>query len=382
VFAVIKIKIMEIEKKQDIKQQLISAQENFVVCIHESEKELKQLYTEGSIFLNKPIEKDSDMETASSVVARITKKHKEIEEQRLSVTRILDSVKSEWIDRQKNLLSETLELKKELSIKNNNYLTEKQLKAQKELEKIELEKNIKIERETIGSRISNCIENALASEISDVSQKMAISWARLTSDIFEERISILKHYKPKVTYDKVLAYIDFNPNYINAEEFDGIVKKIFDYENFCTRFEASFLNIKNIYLSKIDSKREEIKNQSSKEREELEEKTQKELIEQKAKELIAQKEREQNALIEEKNKAIKIEMEHVVVGNSIPTIGGRTNWTAYIEGNVDWNKLIKLYSDSEGFEKLEFILKWLCKNGRPQIEGIKYESSKIKVNKI
>jgi hypothetical protein len=372
----------KIEKTLTDREKLIQAQDNAVVTFKEAEVDLQLLYTEGSVYLTKGINSDNDMKESSGVIARINKKEKEIDEKRKEVTRILDGVKKKWIERQTDVLRETTELKQELSILNNTYLSEKERKIREEKERIEKEKNINLERQLLPTRFQSCYDRAMSEEASTIRQNMAKSWARLTLDIFEERIKILKSYKPKVDYDKILSYFELNCQYLSYDEVDGYIRKNLDYEKFCQEFDKIFMDIKNPYLLLIDKKREELKTQTENQRIALEEQATNDLINQKAKEIADRELKRLEAEKQEANKRIEAELQAQAQLQTIQEVGGRTEWKAYIEGSVDWNKVMNLYIESNGFEKLEFILNWLCKNGRPDIKGIKYNSTKKVINRV
>jgi len=372
----------KIEKQLTDRERLIQAQDNALVTFKEAETELELLCTEGSLYIAKGITNADDMKEASVIVAKINKKEKEIDDKRKDVTRILDGVKKGWIIKQEDVLKNAIEVKKELSILNNVFLSEEERKIREEKERIELEKNINLERELLPTRFKNCLDNALSEELSDIRQKMAISWSRLTLDVFEERIAILKSFKPKVTYDKLLTYFQLNCQYLSPDEVEGYIRTNLNYEEFCKNYDTAFGEIKNSYISLVDKKRESLQAQTDNERRAEEERIANELVNQKAQELADKIAKEKEAEKLEANKRIEAEFKAQAQMQTIQEVGGRTEWKAYIDGSVDWNKVMNMYIEENGFEKLEFILNWLCKNGRPDIKGIKYNSSKKVINRV
>lgn len=362
-----------------IRQRLIEEQEKITIVFFEAQSELKLLYTQGSLYQNKGINTDDDSKEVAGIVARINSKQNEIESQRMAYTTILDQHKKDWIEKQRLVTNETTELKKDLIQRNNFYLTEKENKAQKEREKIQKEKDRNIELVTLPDKIANCYKTALTSELSDIRSKMALSWARLTIDVFEDRIKILKSYNHKVTYDKVITYFNIIPEYLKPEEVESAIRAGFNYELFCEEFRTSFIEIKKIYLDRVDEKREELKNQSAKDLLKKEEEEQKNQDAIKGQEAIDKYKRDQALQVKTAEITIHQELVSQSKANTIKSTKGRTNWEAYIEGDVDWQKVMELYIESGG--SVDFLLNFLKKD-RPEVTGIKYKSSKSVINRL
>ena len=364
-----------------LRQQLIEAQENTTVIFFEAQSELKLLYTQGSLYLNTGINNDDDSQSVATIVSKINKKEKEVEESRMAVTRLSDKFSQSWINRQREITKETTDLKKELIPKNNQYLTNKEKKAQEAKEKIQKEKDRQVELLTLPTRIANCYATALTEEIANIRSLMAKSWANLTSETFEAKMEILKNYNHKITYEKALSYFTIEPKFIKPDEVDSAIKNGFNYEKFCEDFRSNFTEIKKSYLDKIDSKRVELKTQSENARLAniaAAEKAQKDL---EAKEAVEKYKREQALLVKTADIVIQQELNSQAKTNTIKTTGGRTNWEAYFVGEkIDWQRLMELYVESEGTGRLEFLLMW-AKKDRPEIEGLEYKSSKVVINR-
>lgn len=374
---------MKLEKIATLKQKLAKAQENFTVAKHEFPPKVENMIVDLSQYKNNGILTDDDSEKAAKLCAKLNKEVKEFGECRLSATRIYDEVKKDLIEIEKEVVLSSVEMVRDVTIINNQYISKKAKDAQELKEKIERENNQKVEREMLPAKIKATLEHAVINELSEIDTKMTMSWASLTLEKFEERIAILKTYKAKVTFDKVLEYFkDYKAVHITQDEVDQAIRNGIDYSSFCEKFEKGFMLIKQTFINSIDQKREELKNQSEAQRKKLEDDAMNELIAKKAKEMMDKQASEKALLDLENTKTIQGEMETQVKLGNIQEVKGRTQWEVVIVGPVDWTDAIERYVEEEGIEKLQFLFNWLAgKGGRPEIKGIKYESSKKVINR-
>ncbi len=361
-----------------IRQRLIEAQENTTVVFFEAQSELKLLYTQGSKYQNNGILTDEDSKDVAVIVGKINQKQDELEAQRKTITIIIDDYKKDWIEKQRAITAETTELKKDLMQKNNAYLTEKEKKAQAERDRIQKEKDRAIDLAILPDKIANCYKTALTDELSDIRSKIVKAWASLTLETFDDRVKILKSFMPIVAQDKALSYFKIEMKHLSPDEIEGAIRIGFNYELFCQEFKEKFSEIKKTYIDQIDSKKEELKKSSEKQRLEKESETLKSLKETEANEAVDKYKREQALVTKTANVTIQQELISQGKSNTIKSVNGRTNWEAYIEGKVDWQRVMELYVESGG--SLDFILNFLKKD-RPEIKGIKYKSSKSVINR-
>ncbi len=361
-----------------IRQRLIEAQENTTIVFFEAQEELKTLYTQGSLYQNKGIHTDEDSGEVASIVGKINKKQDEIEAQRKTITVIIDDYKKDWIEKQRTITAETTELKRDLMQKNNTYLTEKENKAQAARDKIQKDKDRDIELAILPDKIANCYKTALTAELAEIRSKIALSWARLTIETFDERTGILKTWIHKIDQEKALSYFKIEMVHLSPDEVEGAIRTGFNYELFCEEFKAAFLAIKKTYIDQIDTRREELKTLSASELKAKEETIVKDLKTTEATEAVENYKREEGIKLKVANITIHHELISQGKSNTVKSTNGRTNWSVEIDGKVDWQAAMELYVESGG--SLDFILNFLKKD-RPEIKGIKYKSSKSVINR-
>jgi len=373
----------DIEQKTTQRELLKKADQDFVLAKHDFKPTTDPIYLQISEYVNNGVKSDVESKLLSTYCANGQKEIKAFAEKRLEATRILDGVKKDMMEIEQATIAELLELIKEATIINNTYASDKARKAQELKDKIEKENNQKVEREILKGRIENCLENAMADELSDIKRKMDLSWASLTADNFEDKIKILKVFKPKVSIDKLLTYFNLSVIHIKQDEVDQLIKErmTLGYIEFCKGFESKFEFIKNEFVNKIDLKRNELKTQSDTDRVKLEQQAEDAAVEERIQLKVDQRLKEAALKQVESNTHIQGEMEMQAKMAGIEDVKGRTVWTAYITGKVDWAKIVDLYIEEQGADKLEFLLAWLTKNGRPEIEGVTYESTKKVINR-
>ncbi len=369
-------------QSSELRQKLIDAQQETQLFFKELEPELETLAAQASKIKADGVKTKEQLKESSSIVNQIGKKQKEVEEKRKDVTRILDSVKTDWIERERALLAIVTEYKKELEQANNKFVADEDAKLKAEKKKIEDEKNQNIELNSLPAAIKHRHSVALTTEVSSIRTNFALAWAKLTMETFEERVDIMKKYTPKITYDKALKYLEFTPTFIQPEQVEAQVKKFFNFEQFSKEYTDAVLAIKNEYIAKIEEKREELKTQTQQELERKQTEAQENEINIKAKEI---------ADIAKKEEAIKTETATIITNAEIVAQAkmqvlqktpGRTKRVAYLDGKpIDWQTIVETYIEKNGTIELEFLLENLVKCGEPEIEGVSYQEIVKAVNR-
>lgn len=370
------------ETTTELRQKLQNAQTETTLFFKELEPGLEVLAAQASKIKADGVKNKEQLKESSSIVNQIGKKQKEVEDKRKDVTRILDSVKTNWIEQERALLATVTEYKKYLEQENNRFVADEAKLVAAEKKKIEDEKNRKIELDSLPAAIRHRYSVALTTEVSSIRSNFSMAWAKLTTETFEDRIQIMKKYTPKITYEKALTYLEFTVNFIQPEQVEAQIKKYFDFEKFSKDYAEAVTAIKNEYIGKIEEKRAELLNQTKQENERKQSEAQLEEINRRAKEI---------ADLAKKEEAVKVENATIVTNAEVVAQAklqvlkktpGRTKTVAYLTGDeVNWNLVMEKFIEGNGTIELQFILDYMVKCGEPEIKGIGYQEIVKAVNR-
>lgn len=373
----------QLTKTSELRQKLTEAQTETTLFFKELEPELETLAAQASKIKTDGVKTKEQLKESSSIVNQIGKKQKEVEEKRKEVTRILDVVKTDWIERERSLLDKVTEYKKYLEQENNKFVADEAERVAKEKKKIEDEKNRKIEFDSLPAAIRHRYSVALITEVASIRSSFSMAWARLTMDTFEDRVQVMRKYTPKITYEKALTYLEFTPSFIQPEEVEGQIKKHFDFEKFSLDYVKAVTEIKNEYINKIEEKRTELITQTKQENDRKLAEAQQEEINIRAKEIADLAKKEEEVKIENATIVTNAEVLAQAKLQVLKKTPGRTKTVAYlVEGEaVDWQTIVERYIEDNGTAELEFLLDNLVKCGQPDVKGVKYQEIVKAVNR-
>ncbi len=365
----------------ELREQLKSAQEEVNLFFIESAIEVKSLSGQASKVKNKGVNSADDLKLSGSIVSRINKLAKETEVKRMGVTKIYDQVKNDWIAREREFIRPLTELRDHLIKINNTYTSAEVARVTAEKAKIDSEKKKKIERDSMPAAIKHRFRVAIMDEVASVRQGFVKAWASLNLDNFEERLLILRKYKPKMEYERVEKYLQFNVSYLSSEEVLAQVKLHFNYKHFCEQYCNYVNKIKEEYLSKVEDRRSELNTLTPTELAHVSNKIIDDEINKQVEEKLLQKESEQKL----KDSTSQVIMDAEIVAQSklqaLDLIPGRKKIGVYLEGDkIDWQTIVEKYIEVNGTADLQFLLENLTKE-QPKITGIRYEEELININR-
>lgn len=365
----------------ELKIQLQEAGTNRVLLWQEATPELETLSLEAAKIESTGVTSKEILKESGSVVARIKGKKKEISEARLKETRILDFVKDDLIERERELLKGVTDHEIALIKINNDYVVAEDARVKAAEKKILDEKNQKIELDSMKVALDHRYSVALTTEVSNMRTNFATSWAGLTKETFESRVNVLKKYTPKIDIEKINKYLEFTPKSIQPEQIEAQIKLYFDFSKFQSDYVAKVTEIRDEYLSKVEEKREELKTQSEAELNQSKAKANEDEISRKVIERLDLQASEEK--LNEKIATVKTNAEIHAQGKMqvIKKVSGMRRTVAYIEGEVDWQSIVEKYIDKNGSLELEFLLDFLAKNGQPKIAGVVYKEVIVNVNR-
>ncbi len=366
----------EITKKENT---VASARKKFAEAIEkkdvyyaEIQPNIQELSLKGSVMTVMP--KDvAELDVYRNWVKSAKNLKKQAGEYRLDTTRPLDQLVSSLIEEHRELFSQLDIYEAEITKQAMLFVAQEEKKAKDAKDKAEKEKNKNIEIETVTLKINNAATFALTEEIDGIRKLFNMSWASLKLEDFDSRITILKGYMPKIGMDKLLPkYFNFTYSHITPDEFEGLLRSNFDFQEFTTKLASAVSDIKKTFLDQADSKKEQLSQQTDKDRQVLITQTQNDEIALGAKALFEKEKAEQD--LKTKEADIKLEAESNFVQVKGPAIKNmRRPMIAYINGVVDWNYIINLYLSENTDEKLKFLLTNLQKKGCPEVAGIAYK---------
>ncbi len=361
------------------KQEIASARKKFGEAVEKKDlyfveiiPDLKDLETKGSVLQKMPKD-NTELELYRSWVKSVKSLKKKTEDHRLDATGHLDVLKTNMIAEQRDLFVNIDPIEQEVTKFALLYVQEVDRKKKEDEARVIREKNKAIEVDVLKEKIKNSATTALSEEILKLNRLFSTSWAALTLSDFDSRIQILKGYKPKVEYAKILTYFNYNYQFITPDEFEGLLRQNFDFEKFETEMAKAIENTKQQYLAKADGKKKELQDQTESDRLKLINDNNDAEVRKQAQLLIDQNKREEQ--LKEKAADIKLEIE----SNTVTVMGGSGlknishKQVAVITGAVDWNKIINIWISDNGTEKLKFLLLNLKKKGCPEIDGITYK---------
>jgi len=321
------------------------------------------------------------LKESGSIVARIKSKKKEVSEARLNETRILDFVKDDLIEKEREFLKVVTNHEIALIKINNDYVVAEDAKAKAQEKKIIDEKNQKIELYSMVVALQHRYSVALTTEISKMKTNFATAWAILTNDTFEGKVAVLKKYTPKIDTEKILKYLEFTPKFIQPEQVEAQIKLHFDFVKFQKDYVEKVTKIRDEYLLLVDEKREELKNQSEAELKQVQAKATQDEIDRKVSERLELKISEET--LKEKTATIVTNAEIHAQGKlqTIEKVPGMRRMVAYTEGEVDWQTIVEKYIEKNGILELDFLLDFLAKNNQPKINGVVYKEIVVNVNR-
>ncbi len=366
----------------ELRKQLTDAQTETMLFFKEQDPELESLSAEAAKIKNTGITSKEILKESGAIVSRIRSKKKEIETKRMTVTKIIDHVKTDWITNERELVRLITVDEADLVKLNNDYTAEEDRKYKEAQKKILDDKNRKIELDSMVVAIKHRYSNALVDEISTIKSNFSLSWSRLTYDVFDQKVEILKNYKPKIDIEKIMKYLSFETKYLKPEEVESQIKLHFDFAQFQKDYIAKVNEIRLTYIAKIEDKREELKTQSLADLKKKQDEADQAEINRKAQE-IADKTKSEEKLKEE-TATITVQAEIVAQSKSqtLQRVTGRRKTVAHIkEGSVDWQLVLEKYIEFNGHNGLEFLLESLVKNGQPEIAGIEYIETVVNVNR-
>jgi hypothetical protein len=361
----------DIEKIKSLRVKFSEAIDKKDLYYAEIGPDLKNLELKGSVLQKIPTSNE-DLELSRSWVKSVKALKKSVESHRMDATKPLDELKDNMILEQRGLFTSIDPIEMEVTRLAQIYVAEEDKKKKEAEAKALREKNKSIEKSVLIEKIKNSATTALAEEVMMLNRVFSTSWASLTLKDFDSRIAILKGYKPKVEFSKLLKYFDYNYQYITPDEFEGLLRATFDFNKFEEEILKAVENTKKDYLAKADTKKKDLESQSDAERERLIQENKNAEIHKEA-QLIVDKEKKEEAL-REKEADIKLEIESstpTVIHNGIKNVN--RNKVAYISGVVDWNKIVNIWISENGTDKLGFLLANLQRKGCPDIDGISYK---------
>lgn len=350
----------------------------------EMKLDLRELSGDAELLIKEGPKNEVEFEERRKWIARKRKVQSCAKEVRMTASRFLDKFKESLIAEEKELFLELDEDEITISAQNNKYISDKIAKEKAENDRLEKEKNKAIEKAKIITRIETLTGLALKEQVSKTRSNFNLSWGGLTLADFDTRITMMKGYKPKLSFDALLKYFDIAYVEHTPDEFEGILRATIDFNKFSEEFSKEVEVIKNEFLLKVDEKKKELETQSAEDSIQLKKQIEQEEIEKKAKELLEKQQAEDKIRQKEADIIINAEIEkqaklqglgHKVIKNITK------KRVAKINGTVDWNTVINIYISEHGEDKLEFLLTNLVKQGCPEVKGIKYEIENNIVNK-
>ncbi len=365
-------------------KQVASARKRFSEAIEKKDvyyaeigPDIQELELKGSI-MNTPPKDLVELEKYREWVKRSKSLKKMAGDYRLGTTRPLDELVTSLIDEHRQLFSKLDVLEAEITKQAMVFVAEEKKKEDDAKAKAENEKNKDIEIKSLQLKIKNSAIFALTEEIANIRRQFSMSWASLTLEGFDNRISILKGYMPKIDMSKLLPlYFNYAYSYITPDEFEGLLRSNFDFADFTTKLANAVVEIKDTYIKQAPEKKVQLQQQSESQRQSLITQAQNDEIQKGVQQELAKQQAEQQLKVEQANIVLEAESNVVQIkGTAIKNV--RKNQVAYISGEVDWNQIINIWLSENGVDKLQFLLTNLAKKGCPEIQGIAYkEDSKL-----
>lgn len=365
----------------ELKIQLQEAQIDADSLFKESKSAIVSLIAEASKVKKQGINSNEELKTSGNIVSRINKISSEFHEKRKAVTKIFDYVKNTWISKERDALKTVCEYRDHLMQVNGEYTVTQAKILKDKKDKINKEKNYKIELDSMPIAIEYKYKLALTTEISNIKTNFAKSWANLTPDNFEEKIKILKSYTPKIEYTKLQKYLVFTPSFITNQEVATQIKKYFNFKKFCEEYSIQVRDIRKIYINQIELKREEFKTATPEQLIQNKTKIEEEEFNRRVQENIEQLREEAKLTNATSQIILGAEMLAQSRIQALPGISGRKKIIVELTGKkIDWQSIVELYVKEYGVSDVMFLLDNLAKD-QPIIQGIKYQESIININR-
>ena len=321
------------------------------------------------------IETDEEDERILIAYKKVKATAAKIEGLRKAFTVPLDNIKKEYIAKEKELfgICDTMKALRD------DRANRKHQAAEAERQRIEAEKARKIAEAEAEAKLKSELEN-LPQTLLNQTENFLIDV--LSSNDLQnlQQIKQKLNFKPAIkeaAYLKVFEKYQIPTDDIQAE---------FPLELISKKYEALATETLNTYKAKIESRIVELKNlealnEAEKEKAEkaMAERAKAEKEAQAAKVEAQRKEAEEKAKAEAEEKAINAEIEAQIetqMADDGKTKGSTTKWSAEVKKMTSYQHLIAYYIAQGGdLTKLEFLANFAAKNGRPEIDGVKYVST-------
>lgn len=341
------------------------------------------------------IKSKEEDESFVNAISTISKTKAKINNMRKPYTASFDAVKKEFTSKE----NELNEFAKRLAAARNLWANE-QLKKKRELEfKAISEKTAQIKAIEYEKELSFNLEN-MADNLFAKTEKY-LSNALISTDLEElEKSKAKLSMKPELKIElyeslfstkeiafTVEGYEDFGTSSRPTDSIHASLKAKYPFDSIQELYVKSTKSLLEDYKEKFASRISQltiIEDDNKAKQEDRKKKLEEEArqaalaIENKEKDrnqiLQAQKEKEaENKII---NAEIEAQAKMQVSDKTNPTSKGQTlEWVAEIEMLTSYSDIIAFYIKEGGDQtKLDFLLKFLVKNGKPEIEGVKYRS--------
>lgn len=345
------------------------------------EPKKKILETKGLKILASGIKSTHELTLSGSLVSEISELRGEFSFARKEQTNLLDLAKKEISSKESEITNDLSDIEMRLTKLNNEYILKLEKKALMQEQKINKEKNERIERQSLVVIIHYRYLYAMQHYLKEIKKGFKSSWNNLTKEDFEQRMTVLRKYNPKIEDAQLNSFLeDISPSFITKEEAIKIIKENFKYEEFKAEYIEKVNHIKRMYLELVEEKKSQLFGTASDESlallKQKEDAIELEKVYVDNDELV----RDTTEKINDIGVKEELETQHKIQAIERPL--GRRSYVAVLSGEkIDWNSIMNFYIEKNGTKKLDFITANLVKNGMPEIEGVKYEEKIINVNR-
>jgi len=213
----------------------------------------------------KKIDSADDEEKARHWLGRVRPTFETVQKLRKEITDPLDVIKKELMEYEKKISTTKGSGSEYARVKTllDQYANKKAAEAKIEQDRIEHEKNVKLETADIKSKLIKSIELGTFDLIKNGEVQLTKYVAEMTLENFDEKLGKL-NYKPKMSPDafKKLMTVSYNPTLISSEDYQKIITDFgekFEYKNINDSYcEQSSIILERVKLKDIPEHKAEL----------------------------------------------------------------------------------------------------------------------------